>query len=81
MVKIKNLIIILTLVLLSCGEPTKENKNDANAPFDTLELDKMSLSVYIVEIDSCEYLAGYGNSMSLNTFYLTHKGNCKNHKK
>jgi hypothetical protein len=82
MVKIKNWLIALMLALSSCGD----NKITYDPPKVTISSPTtpihggVNITVETIIIDSCEYLAGYDNRAAF-AFFLTHKGNCKNHKK
>jgi hypothetical protein len=85
MVKIKNWLIALMLALSSClePEPTIKERHMAaikNEPIDTFKY-ASKLVVNLLIIDSCEYVVGYADGYDSRTFFLTHKGNCKNHKK
>ena len=62
---------MVSIVVFSCLPGKNENKKT------TYEVLDASRHVDVVVIDSCEYLYGpWGNAT-----VLTHKGNCKNHKK
>lgn len=69
----KKLLLILTvLTLYSCTDEPNVKKEKT-----TYQIGCEFNKVEIVTIDSCEYLYGpWGNAT-----VLTHKGNCKNHKK
>lgn len=57
-------IAIILIGLVSCSNNIKKKSTDFTLDYQNLE---------IVTIDSCEYIYWSGK-------YLTHKGNCKNHK-
>lgn len=65
----KKIYLLSLLFLLSCGKE-KNNKQ-------SFRIQESESHLQVIIIDSCEYLYGpWGNAT-----VLTHKGNCKNHKK
>lgn len=75
--------VIAVMMLSSCYEPNigmgSQTKTDSTTTKkDTvftkeIEVNFSSISLYVVEVDSCEYLYGPWGNASV----LTHKGNCK----
>lgn len=71
----KKMLIFITLLWLvfSCSDPNSVELKSKKTKYKFDNLNRIE----IVIIDSCEYLYGpWGNAT-----VLTHKGNCKNHKK
>lgn len=68
--KMKKLLFFIVICLYSCSDP-----NVKRNPKVYIENEWGNLEIVVV--DSCEYLYGpWGNAT-----VLTHKGNCKNHKR
>lgn len=69
-------IIILFAIILGMISCNLKDKNVESKPSGYVIRDAYELE--IITIDSCEYLFYFDGN---NPSFLTHKGNCKNHKK
>jgi hypothetical protein len=79
-------IILISTILFGCGSSTQETQTqtipEKKIKTYVLPVDPYTLSsseYAIVVIDSCEYIVGWGGGGNGGAF-MTHKGNCKNHK-